>query len=107
MSHTIFESRYAVGPNEAKGLDTKGLRENFLIEKVFTADRIHFVYTHYERYMAGGALPVEGRLQLETIDELLKEPYFLARREIGISNLGGQGREEGDGAGDDVRAREA
>src|SRR5690606_39022368 len=58
-------------------------------------------------YMAGGAMPVEGRLQLETIDELLKEPYFLARRELGIINVGGAGRVEVDGTVYEVGHKEA
>ena len=107
MSHTIFESRYAIGPNETKSLDTQGLRENFLIETVFEADKIHFVYTHYDRYMAGGAMPVEGPLKLETIDELLKEPFFLARRELGVINVGGAGTIEVDGTTYEIGHKEA
>src|SRR5690606_7623703 len=92
-----FESRYAIGPNEYKNLDTKGLRENFLIEKLFIEDDIHFVYTHYDRYMAGGAFPVNKKVKLETIEPLLKEPHFLSRRELGIINVGGDGHVEVDG----------
>lgn len=107
MSHTIFESRYAIGPRETKSLDTKELRENFLIETVFEQDKIHLTYTHYDRYIAGGAMPVTGRLQLETIDELLKEPYFLSRREIGIINVGGEGTVEVDGTNYEIAHKEA
>src|SRR5690606_2100254 len=107
MNNTIFESRYAIGPNEAKGLDTQGLRDNFLIETIFEADKIHFVHTHYDRYMAGGAMPVAGKLQLETIEALLKEPYFLSRRELGIINVGGDGQVEVDGTVYDIAHKEA
>jgi len=54
-----FESRYAIGPNECKHLDTAGLRENFLIDQLFWKNRLHFVYSHYDRYMVGGAMPVD------------------------------------------------
>ncbi|MBE8721432.1 5-dehydro-4-deoxy-D-glucuronate isomerase [Sphingobacterium pedocola] len=107
MSNITFESRYAIGPNETKSLDTKGLRENFLIENLFVEDKVHFVYTHYDRYMAGGALPVNGKLKLETIEPLLKEPYFLARRELGIINVGGDGKVEVDGETFEVNYKEA
>ncbi|GGH11460.1 5-dehydro-4-deoxy-D-glucuronate isomerase [Sphingobacterium alkalisoli] len=107
MSNITFESRYAIGPNEAKSLDTKGLRENFLIDKLFFEDKVHFVYTHYDRYMAGGALPVNGKLKLDTIEPLLKEPYFLARRELGIINVGGDGKVEVDGETFEVNYKEA
>ena len=102
-----YESRYAIGPNEYKSLDTKGLRENFFIEKLFIEDNIHFVYTHYDRYMAGGAYPVNQKLKLETIEPLLKESYFLSRREIGIINVGGSGHVEVDGEVYELKNKEA
>ncbi|MGK6350595.1 5-dehydro-4-deoxy-D-glucuronate isomerase [Parapedobacter sp. DT-150] len=85
------ESRYAIGPNEAKALDTAALRANFLIETVFADDEIQLVYTHYDRYIAGGAKPVGKALPLETIDAL-KADYFLERRELGVINVGGAGQ---------------
>lgn len=91
-----YESRYASGPVETKSLDTKELRANFLIETVFTDDEIQLVYTHYDRYIAGGAKPVGNSLKLETIDAL-KAPYFLERRELGIINVGGKGQVRVDG----------
>ncbi len=104
---TTFESRYAIGPHESKSLDTKGLRENFLIERLFFEDQIHFVYTHYDRYMAGGAFPVNKKVKLETIEPLLKEPHFLTRRELGIINVGGDGYVEVDGEGFVINHKEA
>ncbi|MGJ1418650.1 5-dehydro-4-deoxy-D-glucuronate isomerase [Sphingobacterium spiritivorum] len=104
---TIFESRYAIGPQESKTLDTAGLRKNFLIEKLFDADQIHFVYTHYDRYMAGGTMPVSGKIKLDTIPELLKEEYFLSRRELGIINVGGKGSVEVDGTVYELDYKEA
>lgn len=102
-----YESRYAIGPKEAKQLDTNGLRENFLIEKLFTKDKLHFVYSHYDRYMTGGAMPVSEKLKLETIEALLKEPFFLSRRELGIINVGGDGQVEVDGQLIDLGNKEA
>lgn len=104
---TTFESRYAISPAESKTLDTKGLRENFLIDQLFWKDRVHFVYTHYDRYMVGGAMPVAEKLKLETIEPLLKEPYFLSRRELGIINVGGSGMVELDGTSYEVGTKEA
>jgi 4-deoxy-L-threo-5-hexosulose-uronate ketol-isomerase len=92
-----FESRYAIGPNESKNLDTKGLRANFLIEKLFGEDTLHFTYSHYDRYIVAGVMPVHERLKLETIEPLLKEDYFLKRREMVIINVAGDGIVEVDG----------
>ena len=102
-----FETRYAIGPLETKTLDTRGLRDNFLIENIFQKDHIHFVYSHYDRYMVGGIFPVTEKLKLDTIPELLKEPYFLSRRELGIINIAGDGIVEVDGEAYELKNKES
>lgn len=87
---TTYETRYASSPNETKQMDTKTLRQNFLIEKLFEENKIHLVYTHYDRYIAGGVMPTTETIKLETLDAL-KAPYFLERRELGVINVGGAG----------------
>ena len=86
-----FEIRYASHPADAKSYDTKRLREEYLIERVFVEDEINLVYTMYDRLIVGGAFPATKPLALETIDPL-KAPNFLHRREIGIINVGGAGK---------------
>ncbi|MNE14129.1 4-deoxy-L-threo-5-hexosulose-uronate ketol-isomerase [compost metagenome] len=66
------------------------MREEFLIDDLMQEDEVVLVYSHYDRYIAGSAVPVKGDLALETIDPL-KAPYFLERRELGIINVGGSG----------------
>jgi len=83
-----IELRYAAHPNDVKTYDTEKLRKEFLIENVFIADEISLVYSMYDRYMVGGAMPVKKPLKLETTDEL-KAEQFLDRREMGIINVGG------------------
>jgi 4-deoxy-L-threo-5-hexosulose-uronate ketol-isomerase len=85
-----YENRYAVGHNEAKSFNTQQLRENFLAEDLFQQDKIKLVYTHYDRYIVGGAVPVSGALSLDAIDPL-KAQNFLDRRELGIINVGETG----------------
>lgn len=82
------ELRYASHPDDAKKYDTQRLRKEFLIENIFVHDEISLVYSMYDRYIVGGAMPVKTDLKLETIDEL-KSVDFLARREMGIINVGG------------------
>ena len=53
-------------------------------------DELDMVYTHYDSYIAGSAVPVKKPIKLETIDPL-KSSYFLERREMGIINVGGDG----------------
>lgn len=87
---TKYSSRYASSPEAVKKYDTQQLREEFLIDELMQEDEVVLVYSHYDRYIAGSAVPVKGDLALETIDPL-KAPYFLERRELGIINVGGSG----------------
>jgi len=90
-----FESRYAVSPQETKRMTTDELRQNFLIEKVFEADKVNLCLTHYDRYIAGGAMPVLEKIELPNPDNL-KADYFLERREMGIINVAGKGMIQAD-----------
>jgi 4-deoxy-L-threo-5-hexosulose-uronate ketol-isomerase len=83
-----LELRYAAHPEDVKTYNTEKLRKEFLIENVFTPDEISLVYSMYDRYIVGGAMPVGKELKLETSDEL-KAEQFLDRREMGIINVGG------------------
>ncbi len=87
---TTFETRYASSPQAVKKYDTQELRDEFLVPDLMQPGSIKWVYTHYDRYMVGGAVPTETDLKLKTIDPL-KSEYFLERREIGIINAGGDG----------------
>lgn len=92
----IFEERFASHPQDAKQYDTAELRRHFLIEKVMEDDKIHLVYSHYDRYIAGGAVPANGPLELTAIDPL-KAVHFCDRRELGIINVGAKGSVTVDG----------
>ena len=87
---TNYEIRYAAHPEDAKSYDTKRIRRDFLIEKVFAQDEVNMVYSMYDRMVVGGAMPVNEPLKLEAIDPL-KAPFFTTRREVGIFNVGGAG----------------
>ena len=101
-----YEVRYASSPQDVKSYDTSKLREEFLIENLMEPGVINFVYTHFDRYMAGSAVPTNKPLQLETID-ILKSDFFLARRELGIINIGQKGSVNVDGKDYVLEHREA
>lgn len=86
-----YELRYASHPADAKHYDTKRLRQEFLIEQVFSPDDTNMVYTLYDRLIVGGIMPVTKVLPLENPDDL-KADFFLQRRELGILNIGGPAR---------------
>jgi len=92
---TSYETRYASSPQAVKQYDTAQLRSEFLIDNLMELGKINLTYSHYDRYIAGSAVPLEP-LNLETI-ELLKSSYFLERRELGIINVGGNGTVTADG----------
>ena len=81
---TNYEIRYAAHPEDAKNYDTRRIRRDFLIERIFTPNEINMVYSMYDRMVVGGAMPAGEVLSLEAIDPL-KTPYFLTRREIAYS----------------------
>lgn len=85
-----MEIRFAANPVDAGQYTTERLRKDFLVEKVMESDHIHFVYSHYDRVMAGGAVPTTKNLQLETYPAL-KSAFLLERRELGIINVGNTG----------------
>jgi 4-deoxy-L-threo-5-hexosulose-uronate ketol-isomerase len=82
------ELRYASNPKDFKKYDTERIRKEFHIGTIFIPDEISLVYTMYDRYIVGGAMPVNKSLNLESSDDL-KATFFLERREMGIINVGG------------------
>ena len=83
-----MEVRTAASPRDVKHYTTERLREEFLIQNLFQADKINLVYSHIDRIITGAAVPVSGKLELTAGDELRAE-YFLQRREMGVINIGG------------------
>ncbi|MEA5428569.1 5-dehydro-4-deoxy-D-glucuronate isomerase [Arcicella lustrica] len=91
-----MQSRYESSPKEVAGMNTESLRANFLIEKLFEANQVSLTYTHYDRVITGGVMPVGEAVSLPNYDAL-KSEYFLERRELGIINVGGDGKITADG----------
>ena len=85
-----MELRTAVSPKDVKHYTTDRLREEFLIQNLFTPDEIKLIYSHIDRIITGAATPVNKVLKLTAGDELRAE-YFLQRREMGVINIGGDG----------------
>lgn len=85
-----MDIRYSISPKESKGFDTTELRDNYLIEGIFVDDEIKLTYSHVDRIIIGGAMPIDKDLELSGGKELGTE-YFLERREMGIINIGGKG----------------
>ncbi|MFC3812660.1 5-dehydro-4-deoxy-D-glucuronate isomerase [Lacihabitans lacunae] len=91
-----MNERYESSPREVEGMNTKALRENFLVESLFEADKISLTYTHYDRMILGGVMPVNQTLELGVYNAI-KSDYFLERRELGVINVAGKGSVTADG----------
>ena len=100
-----LDVRYANHPEDSKHYTTEELRKHYLIEKVFIEDEVNLVYSHVDRVIAGGITPVKKALKLEGCKELGSE-YFLERRELGVINIGGDGKLVIDGVEYEVKSRE-
>lgn len=85
-----MELRTAASPRDVKHYTTQRLREEFLIPQLFFEDDMKLVYSHIDRIITGGAMPVKKELKLEAGEEL-RAKYFLERRELGVINIGGAG----------------
>ena len=96
----------SISPTEAKTFQTKALTENFLLKSVFFSNQITTFYTTYDRFLVGGAAPVNESLVLKPIDEL-RADFFLERRELGIINVGDLGVVTVDGVAYELENEEA
>lgn len=85
-----MEHRTASSPTDVKHYTTERLRGEFLIQDLFEVGKIKLVYSHIDRIIVGGIVPVEGEIKL-TAGEELRADYFLERREMGVINIGGAG----------------
>lgn len=87
---THVETRHAIHPDHARRMDTADLRRHFLAEGMFADAEIRLVYTHYDRFVLGGAVPDGADITLDRIEET-RTATFLERREMGIVNIGDAG----------------
>ena len=95
-----MEIRYSTGKEAFKNMDTQELRKEFLVANIFVPNEISGVYSHIDRIVTMGAMPVDAVLDLEKNIDPMKDfgvDFFLQRREIGIINIGGEGFVEADG----------
>ncbi len=93
-----MQVRQSIHSDHARQLDTDALRREFLIEKIFDADNYTMTYSHIDRIIVGGIMPVAKSVTIGSeVGKQLGVSYFLERRELGVINIGGAGVIEVDG----------
>ena len=95
-----MDIRYSTGKEPFKRMTTEELRQEFLITDMFRADDVSAVYSHVDRIVTMGAMPVKEKVSLEKNIDPWKNfgvTYVLERRELGTINIGGPGRVFADG----------
>lgn len=85
-----MNNRYANHPNDSKKYNTNQLREHYMVEEIFSDDKVELTYSHVDRIIFGGIKPVNESLKLEA-GKSMGVDYFLERREMGVINVGGEG----------------
>lgn len=89
-----MDIRYSANQRDVKRYTTEELRREFLIEELYRPDEVVAVYSHIDRMVTLGCMPVREKVSLEKgmdVWSCFGTHSFLDRREIGIFNIGGSG----------------
>ena len=95
-----MDKRYSVNPEHFKRMTTAEMRREFLIDELFVADELKYVYSHVDRMVTLGAMPVNESVSIDKGMNVWADfgvNYFLERRELGMFNVGGAGSVTVDG----------
>ena len=95
-----MDIRYSAHPEDVKRYTTEELRKEFLIQNLYQPDTVQAVYSHVDRMVVLGIMPVNEALPIDKGIDVWANfgtNFFLERREAGVFNLGGAGWIEADG----------
>ena len=95
-----MDIRYSANQRDFKHYTTEEIRKEFLIENLYRKDEVVSVYSHVDRVVTLGCMPVEETVSIDKGMDVWKcfgTKYFLERRELGIFNIGGSGSITADG----------
>ncbi len=95
-----MDIRYSTGKEPFKRMTTDELRDEFLIQNIFKADDISCVYSHVDRIVVMGCMPVKEEVSADKGIDTWKNfgaHYLLERREMGVINIAEKGTVKVDG----------
>ena len=87
-----MDIRYSCNQKDFKRYTTEEIRKEFLIEKLFAEDQVTAVYSHVDRMVTLGVMPVNETVSIDKGIDIWHNfgtEYFLERRECGMFNVGG------------------
>ena len=90
-----MDIRYSCNQRDFKRYTTEETRKEFLIETLFTPEEVNAVYSHVDRMVTLGVMPVNETVPIDKGIDIWHNfgtEYFLERRECGMFNVGGPGR---------------
>ena len=90
-----MDIRYSCNQRDFKRYTTEETRREFLIEDLFLPDQVQAVYSHVDRMVTLGIMPVEEKVSIDKGIDIWKNfgtDFFLERRECGMFNVGGPGK---------------
>jgi len=90
-----MDIRYSCNQRDFKRYTTEETRREFLIENLFVPDEVQAVYSHVDRMVTLGIMPVKEQVSIDKGIDIWKNfgtDYFLERRECGMFNVGGPGK---------------
>lgn len=102
---TKYDTRYSHSPQDIRNFSTEDLRREFLVEEIFVPGEIKLTYTHDDRQIFGGVTPTNKKLEI-VLNKELGVDYFLERRELGVINIGGEGKITIDGQVFDMKKQD-
>jgi 4-deoxy-L-threo-5-hexosulose-uronate ketol-isomerase len=95
-----MDIRYSCNQRDFKRYTTDEVRREFLIEDLYRPDTVTAIYSHVDRMVVLGCMPVHESVPIDKGIDVwagFGTRYLLDRREIGIFNIGGKGSIRVDG----------
>ncbi len=89
-----MDIRYSANQKDFRRYTTEETRKEFLIEGLYVPNEVVAVYSHVDRMVTLGCMPVDEVVPIDKGIDIWANfgtHYFLERREVGIFNIGGTG----------------
>lgn len=89
-----MDIRYSANQKDCKRYTSEELRAEFLIENIFIPNKLTACYSHVDRMVTMGCMPLDRQIPIDAEIDCWKNfgtQYVLERRELGVFNIGGPG----------------